>query len=289
LRTRSPIYALFSAFVVLSAACTVSSTSKPSFEAAPDPDGRQPTGSGSGDSPDLGTGRAPGDGSANDAGTDATESTPGEILGTLSGSCGVVKTLLTTASPSFEKNDLVFTKGEKYDRDSLSPGGQRMFDTPNAGGTSGESEVMSFEVLRACEGATLLKTETEIDYVTDDAGAQTITDILVEIGGKKVGVSVTRAYKPSNISFPDSDVKALLEKKLEGVIRSSQRVAAEDRWVKQILHVFAANKAEADAVARVLPTIDAAIRSNTIVLLTETTGGGFVYCNPDPPLGSECP
>lgn len=224
-----------------------------------------------------------------DAGADAKKTAPAEILGTLSGSCGTVKTLLKTTAPSFEKNTLVFVKGETYDGDSLSPDGERMFDTPNAGGSSTESEVMSFEVLHACEGASLLKTETEILYTNDDAGPASITDILVEIAGKKVGVSVTRAYKPANIAFPDSDVKALLEKKLEGILRSSARVATADRWVKQILHVFAATKAQADAVTRVLPTIDAELRSNTIVLLTETKGGGFVYCDPDPPLGSECP
>jgi hypothetical protein len=146
---------------------------------------------------------------------------------------------------------------------------------------------MSFEVLHYCEGASLLKTETQIQYDTTVPGA--ITDILVEIGGKKVGVSVTRAYRPSNQPFPDSDVKALLEKKLSGINQSSARVLPADKWVKQILHVFAATKDAADAVARVYPTIDAALRADTIVLVTKTTGGGFVYCNPDPPLGSECP
>jgi hypothetical protein len=228
-----------------------------------------------------------GDESHADAGSDAAPAIA-DILGTLTGSCNVVP-LLATAAPSFEENDLTFVAGESYDRPSLSPDAQRMFDTPNAGGTSTESEIMSFEVLRACDGAKLLKTETEIGYIDDDAGAQTITDILVEIAGQKVGVSVTRAYKPSNMTFSDADVKALLEKKLEGVLRSSARVAPQDRWVKQILHVFAATNAQADAVSRMLPTIDATIRGDTIVLLTKTKGGGFVYCNPDPPLGSECP
>jgi hypothetical protein len=231
---------------------------------------------------------------AADAATDApaasTGSTPGDILGTLSGSCGAIKALLASAAPSLEKDELVFAMGEKYEKASLSTDGQRMFDTPNAGGSSTESEVMSLEVLRACESAKLLKTETEIAYAPpDNTGPPTITDLSVEIDGKKVGVSVTRAYRPQAQPFPDADVKSLLEKKLEGVNRSSQRVLPQDKWVKQILHVFAANKSQADAVVRVLPTIDAAIRADTIVLLTQTTGGGFVYCNPDPPLGSECP
>lgn len=215
----------------------------------------------------------------------------GDILGTLtSGACGIVKTELTGAAPSLENNLLVFVAGETYDRASLSPGGQRLYDTANAGGSSTESEVMSYEVLRYCEGATLLKTETEILYQPpDDSGPNTITDLSVEIGGKKVGVSVTRAYKPPSQTLTDGDVKALLEKKLEGVNRSSERVLPADKWVKQILHVFSVNQAATDAIGRVWPTIDPAIRADTIVLVTETKGGGFVYCNPDPPLGNECP
>ncbi len=213
--------------------------------------------------------------------------TPGDILGTLTGSCGIAKTQLTNPTSTLEKNKLTFVAGETYDKASLSPGGQKIFDTANAGGSSSESEVMSFEVLRACEGAKLLKTETQVSYLENTTGP--ITDILVEIAGKRVGVSVTRAYKPQNQPFPDADVKALLQKKLEDVQKSTARVEPEDKWVKQILHVFAATQAQADAVTRVLPTIDASIRANTIVLLTQTSGGGFVYCNPDPPLGSECP
>jgi|GEM_PF-810646 len=214
----------------------------------------------------------------------------GDILGTLaSGSCGIVKTELTQAAPSLENNLLVFVMSETYDKASLSPGGQRLFDTANAGGSSTESEAMSYEVLRYCEGATLLHTETEIAYQPpDDSGANSITDLEVEIGGKKVGVSVTRAYKPPSQTLTDADVKALLVKKLDGINRSSMRVLPQDKWVKQILHVFSVNQAATDAVARTWPTIDAAVRADTIVLVTQTTGGGFIYCNPDPALGSEC-
>jgi hypothetical protein len=226
--------------------------------------------------------------------TDAADGAPhggGDILGTLaSGACGVVQAELTKKTPSIENNVLVFVAGETYDRASLSPGGQILFDTANAGGSSTESEVLSYEVLRYCDGAKLLKTETQIAYQPpDDSGANTITDLSVEIGGMKVGVSVTRAYKPATQPLTNADVKLLLEKKLEGINRSSQRVLPADKWVKQILHVFSVNKAATDAIAQVWPTIDAAIRADTIVFVTETKGGGFVYCNPDPALGSECP
>lgn len=214
-----------------------------------------------------------------------------DILGTFDmGSCPLVAMDLGSASPSLEEDGLTFVMAEKWERAALSTGGQTLWDVPNAGGSSIVSEIMSFEILHFCEGATLLKTETQIQYAPpDDAGPNTITDLEVEIGGKKVGVSATRGYVPSPMPFGVPEAKALLEKKLIGVNRSSVRVLPTDKWVKQILHVFVANQSAHDAVAQAWPAIDPMIRADTIVLLTKTTGGGFLYCNPDPPLGMECP
>jgi hypothetical protein len=214
-----------------------------------------------------------------------------DILGTVSGGCGGLAAELAKPTPSLQVGELDFVAGETWARGSVStPGGVTMFDTANAGGSSGESEVMSFELLHYCEDATLLKTETQILYAPpDDAGASTISDYEITIAGKKVGVSVTRAYKPAPLTMTDAEVQALIEKKLEGVNRSSVRVLAADRWVKQILHVFVADDAAEASAKRVVPTISAALRADTIIILTRTRGGGFLYCNPDPALGSECP
>ncbi len=264
------------------AACSSSSSSSAPLDVPGVPESGAPPGT---------EGGAPEDASLPEDADGGVPSGNGDILGTLaSGSCGMLENQLALATPSLENNLLVFVAGETYDRASLSPGGQTLFDSTNAGGSSTESEVLSYEVLRFCEGAKLLKTETQIAYQPpDDSGANTITDLSVEIAGKKVGVSVTRAYKPATQPLTDPELKALLEKKLEGVVRSSQRVLPADRWVKQILHVFSVDKAATDAVGRVWPTIAAAVRADTIVLVTQTKGGGFVYCNPDPPLGNECP
>jgi hypothetical protein len=222
---------------------------------------------------------------------DVADAAKFDILGTLGGDCGGLLAELTKTTPSLYDNAVTFVASEKYVRESVSvPDGQKIFDAENAGGSSGESEVMSFEILHYCDDASLVKTETEITYAPpDDTGANSITDILVSIGGKKVGVSVTRAYKPAPLTMSDAEVKALLEKKLDGINRSSIRVLPADKWVKQILHVFVANAEMEAAVKRVLPTIDAMKRADTILLLTRTAGGGFIYCNPDPALGSECP
>ena len=242
---------------------------------------------------DAGAAVDAGDGGAavGDAAADADDRPDArdDILGTLSGTCGVIAAELGKPTPAFVENKLVFAAGEQYAKPYLTPGGQTLFDAANAGGSSSESEVMSFEVLHHCDGATLLKTETQIKYEAPDAGSNAITDILVEIAGQKVGVSVTRAYKPANLGYTDADAVTLLTKKLEGVNRSSERVLPADKWVKQVLHVFAATDAQEAAVRRVWPTLDAALRADTVVVLTRTTGGGFVYCDPDPALGSECP
>ena len=70
------------------------------------------------------------------------------------------------------------------DRPLLTPGGQRLAATPNAGGSSGLSEIFAYEQLARCEAATLLHTETEIMY----DGTGKITDMEVSIDGHKIGV-----------------------------------------------------------------------------------------------------
>ncbi len=198
--------------------------------------------------------------------------------------------MLRSPTPSLVEDGLTFAAGERYDRALLSPGGQRLYDTPNAGGSSAESEVFSYEVLHRCEDAALVATETEVMYAPpDDAGANSITDLVVSIGGERVGVSVTRAYRPLPMVLTEAGARDLLVGKLAGINRSSVRVLPAQRWVKQILHVFAVDAAAGQAVARAWARLDAATRADTIVLVTVTRGGGFIYCNPDPALGSECP
>ena len=151
---------------------------------------------------------------------------------------------------------------------------------------------MSFGILHHCDGAKLLKTETQIVYgPPPDGGQASITDLLVEIGGKKVGVNPLRVYKPSNQPQPtEAEIKTSLERKLENIKASTARVTPADKWVKQVMHVMTATQANADAVARIVPTIGADTRADTIILLTRSVGGGFLYCGvARAPLGQECP
>ena len=73
-----------------------------------------------------------------------------------------------------------------------SPDSQRMLSLPNAGGSSLISEALAFELLARAFGASLSKTELELDY---SAGSK-MTDFAIDVfGGYPLGVSVTRAYK----------------------------------------------------------------------------------------------
>ena len=242
------------------------------------------------DAPDALDASAPADASRDVTPATDTWSGSTDILGTLAGTCGTLRGMLHSPTPSYIENTLTFTASERYARDQLSPAGQRLFDTPNAGGSSAESEVMSLEVLHYCEGAELLRTETEIRYQPpDDSGANSITDILVTVGGERVGVSVTRVYRPAPMMVTEAIAREIILGKLQGINRSSVRVLPKDRWVKQVLHVFVADPAVMPLVRSAWMSIDLATRADTVVLVTLTRGGGFVYCNPDPPLGSECP
>ena len=165
---------------------------------------------------------------------------------------------------------------DETDFSELTEGGQEIINDGNAGGSSLLSEVFAFEVLRRCEDAVLLKTETEIVY-TDVSGKK--TDLLVTIGGIKWGVSVTRA-----VGFPRDDpytverAGQLLEQKLSGVIASSANVTQEDAWERQILHVIAYGTEHLESLEAAFALMDDEIRSNTLVWVTVSDGDDeFLY------------
>jgi hypothetical protein len=117
---------------------------------------------------------------------------------------------------------------------SISCGAQKVFLEPNAGGNSVNSEAMSFEVLHRLYGARLVKTEMAIEYWHPNWKK---TDYSVVLYGRRIGVSVTRAMKYRGVFTPE-DARWLLYKKLNGVNISTVGVVREDRWEKQILHLW---------------------------------------------------
>jgi len=214
-----------------------------------------------------------------DSGPDAV-AVPLAGFGDLSGLCGILEVAdLTGPTPELFRDTLTFQRryNDPDDRPLLTPGGLHLAETPNAGGSSGFSEIFAYEELARCELATFLKTETEIVY--DTAGK--ITDLEVEIDGHKIGVSVTRAVAfPFGQPYSVADATALIQRKLTDIQASTANVSAEDRWDKQILAVLAFDDQHADVVAQVWAGFDAAVRADTIVIVTVTNGDDtFIYTN----------
>jgi len=208
---------------------------------------------------------------------DATGPLPG--FGVISGDCGFVAVELDSASPSLYVNHYDFGTDPYYEGDlaKLTDGGREILHDGNAGGSSILSEVFAFEMLARCDGAVLLKTETEVVY---DTPAK-ITDMVVAIDGQKVGANPTRAVGfPFEAPYTVEQAKTILEKKLSDINSSSATVSAGDRWVKQILTVFAYADSHVEPVETAWEAIDPALRANTIVIVTVTDGNDqFIYSN----------
>ena len=119
-----------------------------------------------------------------------------------------------------------------------SNGAIRLMEDPNAGGNSQLSEAFSYEILKQCFQAKLLKTEMEIKYKYKNCK---ITDYLASFNGKRMGVSVTRAYKHIG-EFNQYDGLKLLNKKINGINESSQNVIEQDSFSRQILHIWATDE-----------------------------------------------
>ncbi len=204
--------------------------------------------------------------------------TPLDGFGALSGACGVLGRAELEGQAEVFINHIDFAMDPYDDADLalLSEGGQEILTDGNAGGNSLLSEVFAFEALHRCELAALLKTETEILY-TDPMGK--ITDLLVEIDGHKIGVSVTRAVSfPRDADYPVEQASSLLSRKLDGVLKSTANVAPEDRWTKQILHILADEERHAEAMRAAYAPLDDALKADTLLIITVTNGqDDFIY------------
>ena len=161
----------------------------------------------------------------------------------------------------------------RFERMELSPGGQRVKSSANAGGSSIESEALSACLLERCFGAKLEKTEMEIEYFP--AGGS-MTDYMCEMFCIKLGVSVTRAMKYKG-QYTLEDAMALLSKKLTGVLNASKNVV--EGWHKQLLHVWTPSRQVALVVKEAYEQLGDEIKGNTVVLVTTACTASELFTN----------
>lgn len=211
-------------------------------------------------------------GTIDDAATAITDAGP-MAFGSLMGMCGTVLDELDDTSPSyhtlhFDLMDDPFD--DPADRPRLTMGAQEILADGTAGGSSSISEALAFEFLARCEAAAFVKSETEVVY---DPPSSDKTDILIAIGGMRVGVSVTRAVAyPPGSAYSVTTATTLIRRKLESILESSANVVESDAWVKQILFVMAYDDAHAASVRTAWDGFDAATRADTIMYVVVTDG-----------------
>lgn len=199
--------------------------------------------------------------------------------GSMAGTCGELNLDdVLSPDPQILENTLDFTGRPTFDVPLLSPGGQAMYAEGNLGGSSLYSEIFAYEVLYWCDDATFLKGEGGIVYAIEGKK----TDLLVDIDGEKVGVSVVRAVSfPKGSPYPVAQAFDVLDGKLSDILQSTMNVAPEDAWQKQILAVVAQTPEHAAAIEEAYTMVSATNKADTIVVVTVTEGDDdFIYYNP---------
>lgn len=155
-------------------------------------------------------------------------------------------------------------------RDSL-----RILLTPNAGGNSIVSEVLSFEMFKKYFNSHLLKTEMEVEYFPEGGS---INDYVMKIFNTVIGVSVTRAMKyPFDEAFTIQDATNLLTKKLKGIAQSSKN--SMEHWNKQILHVWVMNEYTCNSMLIAWSELSRQLKTNTVLLITVAENSNEIFKN----------
>ncbi|KAG0353242.1 hypothetical protein BG005_007458 [Podila minutissima] len=185
--------------------------------------------------------------------------------------------LWTRSRPACVIINTSIPRGLRFDDMDWCDDSLRMLNTPNAGGSSLLSEVLSCEMLNRCLGATLAKTEMEIKYLF---AYQPITDYTVCLPNLSsrmhVGVSVTRAFAFKG-AYRRGHCRKLLHKKLRGILASTKNVI-DERFFKQILHVWVPNGKVARTVQATYKTLPIEVTRNTVVIIS-VVNAPWVFSN----------
>lgn len=219
---------------------------------------------------------------ASDAGSDAGSDAdagpdvPLEGMGEIAGQCGVLDDDEWNASAPFLFRNAIDFGTEGLVESELSAGGAEILADGNLNQGSLLSEVVAYEALYRCELAELIKSEGEVDYVDPDGKK---TDVLAWIDGRKVGVSVTRAYHyPPSDPYTVAEATVLLNSKLADLPLSAANAEPHDAWERSMLHVVAYDASYADSIESAWAAIDDAVRGDAILVVTVTDGDdAFIY------------
>jgi len=167
-----------------------------------------------------------------------------------------------------------FNQTKPFKNMKLSAQALLVCNTPNAGGSSVESETLSFEMFKSLYNATLLKTEMQVAYFPEGGS---ITDYVIRMFDQEIGVSVTRAMKFDSSEFTLEDANVLLKKKLRGVQQSTRNSLF--KWDKQILHVWLFDRNVIHTLLCAWQKLEAELKHNTVMVMTLARNSPEVFTN----------
>jgi hypothetical protein len=153
-----------------------------------------------------------------------------------------------------------------------------IWNEPNAGGKSINSEALSMEMMSALWGGHEVVTEMEVEYWNE---SWTKCDYMCSVPSKErelVAVSVTRAmWYPHPSGFNRDEARRLLKKKLHGLIVARQGIMGKS-FRKSVLHVWCETEAIADEVQLVYETlISDSLKGDIVVLLSIAEDAPYVF------------
>ena len=199
---------------------------------------------------------------------------PSEGFGEIEGECGLLLESPINSTAFVVQNSIDFGNLTLNDED-LSAGSQEILSDGNLNNGSLYSEIFAFEMLYRCETATVLETETEVEY-TDPNGKK--TDLVIAIDQQHFGVSVTRAFNyPPEDPYALEAAVTLLEDKLSDIELSSANVS-NPTWERQILSIIAYSPENVSQIISAWENLNDNTKGDTIIYVTATNGDDqFLY------------
>jgi hypothetical protein len=199
---------------------------------------------------------------------------PLEGFGEIEGECGLLLEGPINSTAFVIQNSIDFANLTLNDED-LSTGSQEILSDGNLNNGSLYSEIFAFEMLYRCETATVLQTETEIEY-NDPNGKK--TDLIIAINQQQFGISVTRAFNyPPEDPYTQEAAVTLLEDKLSDIELSTANVS-NSTWERQILSIIAYSPEHVSQIISAWEYIDDSSKGDTIIYVTATDGDDqFLY------------
>jgi hypothetical protein len=125
--------------------------------------------------------------------------------------------------------------------------------------------------------ARLLKTEMEVLYFPEGGS---ITDYVIYLFDRVIGVSVTRAMKFNGVEFTLEDANVLLRKKLKGIKQSSRNSLL--KWDKQLLHVWLFDENVVYTLLSAWADLEPELKGNTTLVMTLAKNSTEVFINQAP-------